>query len=171
MSDQIKSSRKCRPGYKSRSKILRSANRLKLFVIVKSKKENLLILHENTKMTEVISQVKKQNEHLSNENKDLSIELNKLIQSSHNLKTALDNQRERYEKRHKTILQTSLLEQNTKFNNILKTYLTEINRLNLLLESKPTVVSPVDYRTRGLDLRKSTVPSVLQEASNQSVVT
>jgi len=134
---------------------------LKLFIIAKSKEEKL-------KMSEVFSRVEEQNEQLSTENKNLSIELNNLIKSSQDLKTALDSQRNRYENRHKTILQTKLLEQNTKFNNILQTYLKEINRLNLLLETKPPVVSPADYRKHGLDLRKSAVPSDLQEASNHS---
>ena len=170
MSGLIKSSRSCRPGYKSRSKIMRSANRFKQFILDKTKKETLLIKNENLKMEEVISQVKEQNEQLSIQNKDLSIELNSLIKSSQDLKTALDNQRDRCEKRHKTILQTKLVEQNTKFNNFLQTYLKEINRLNLLVESKPLVGPPADYRTHGLDLRKSNVnvPSVLQEASNHS---
>ena len=167
MSNLNKPSRKCRPSCKSRSKLIRSANRLKRFIIAKNEKERLLLLNENIK--EVVSQVKEENEHLSNKNKSLSLELDNLIKSSQDLKTSLDNQRERYEKRHKTILQTSLLEQNTKFNNVLQTYFKEINRLNLLLESQPSVNAQLNYKTHGLDLRKSTCPDVPQEASSHSV--
>ena len=46
MSTPVKTTRKCRPGYKSRSKILRSANRLQVFIADKIRKENKILRSE-----------------------------------------------------------------------------------------------------------------------------
>jgi len=130
-------------------------------VVSQVKEQNVQLFQDN-------QQLSKDNQQLSMENKDLSSELEDLIKSSQNVQLSLDNQRERYEKRHKSILQTKLLEQNTKFNDILQTYFKEITRLQLLLKSKPPDVSPVDYKTHGLDLRKTTSLSVPLEVSEIS---
>ena len=93
MSDLVKSSCTCCPGYKSRSKIMMSANRFQQFILNKGKKAKLLIKNKKTKMA------KEQNEQLSKGNNDHSIELNSLIKkSSQNLKSAHYNQSERYKK-------------------------------------------------------------------------
>jgi len=105
-------------------------------------------------------QLFRENQILSKENQELFLKINNLVEKSQDCETSLASQRERYEKRHKSILQSSLLEQNTKFNNILSNYCQEINRLNLVMESKTPNVSQLDYKTHGLDLRKSTNPVV-----------
>jgi len=48
MSKPVK--RRCRPGYKSRSKILRSANRLQVFLADKIRQENLFLKSENVQL-------------------------------------------------------------------------------------------------------------------------
>ena len=48
--DQLPRRRKCRPGYKSRSKLLRSANRLQTFLTNKIKSDNISLKSENIKL-------------------------------------------------------------------------------------------------------------------------
>ena len=61
MSNSFKPKRNCRPGYKSRSKILRSASRLQAFMTDKARKKNTILRNENEQLKQDLTGLDKLN--------------------------------------------------------------------------------------------------------------
>jgi len=83
--------RKCRPGYKSRSKILRSANRLQLFKTEKLRQENLLLKIVNIQLKQDFDTAKIKVEALENQMTYITNKLDKKKEAVNNANATINS--------------------------------------------------------------------------------